>query len=87
MRLTPQRLAAGLAAVAAVALTGCVSLFPKSEPAQLYRFGPTGVTAGVAGPGTVPLGLLRAIVQQWIADQHSGPLGERSLPGAEQRGR
>lgn len=57
MRLTPQRLAAGLAAVAAVALTGCVSLFPKSEPAQLYRFGPTGVTAGVAGPGTVPLGL------------------------------
>lgn len=57
MRLTAQSLAAGAIALAAVALTGCVSLFPKSEPAQLYRFGPTGVTAGVAGQGTVPLGL------------------------------
>lgn len=28
----------GVAAVA-VALTGCISLFPKSEPAGLYRFG------------------------------------------------
>ncbi|KRA67321.1 ABC transporter [Caulobacter sp. Root656] len=26
-------------AAAAVALTGCISLFPKSEPAGLYRFG------------------------------------------------
>jgi cholesterol transport system auxiliary component len=26
-------------AVAAVALTGCISLFPKSKPAGLYRFG------------------------------------------------
>ena len=57
MRLTPPRLAAGLVALAAVALTGCVSLFPKAEPAQLYRFGPTRVTAGVAGEGTIPLGL------------------------------
>ncbi|HWU13131.1 MAG TPA: ABC transporter, partial [Caulobacter sp.] len=24
---------------AALALTGCISLFPKSEPAGLYRFG------------------------------------------------
>lgn len=57
MRLTPKRLAAGVAALAAVALTGCVSLFPKAEPAQLYRFGSSGVAAGVAGEGTVPLGL------------------------------
>jgi cholesterol transport system auxiliary component len=26
-------------AVAAVALTGCISLFPKAKPAGLYRFG------------------------------------------------
>jgi len=29
-------------AVAAVALTGCISLFPKSKPAGLYRFGHVG---------------------------------------------
>lgn len=57
MRLTPQSLAAGAAVVAAVALGGCVSLFPKAEPAQLYRFGPSAPAAGVAGEGMVPLGL------------------------------
>lgn len=33
--------AAALAAlaIAAIGLSGCISLFPKSEPAQLYRFG------------------------------------------------
>jgi len=38
-----------LTAAAAVALAGCVSLFPKSEPAQLYRFG--GVAASQPGAG------------------------------------
>lgn len=33
-----RRPAALLLALAAVALSGCVSLFPKSEPVQLYRF-------------------------------------------------
>jgi len=37
-------------AVAAVALTGCISLFPKSEPAGLYRFG------HVAAESTRPAG-------------------------------
>jgi cholesterol transport system auxiliary component len=57
VRLKPQRLAAGVVALAAVALTGCVSLFPKSEPAQLYRFGPSETTAGVASSDLVPMGL------------------------------
>lgn len=38
-------------AVAAVALTGCISLFPKSKPAQLYSFGyaaPAGAQAQAA---------------------------------------
>jgi cholesterol transport system auxiliary component len=45
-------LAAGLAALS---LTGCVSLFPKSEPAQLYRFGATMTAAQPGQPGPVPL--------------------------------
>ncbi|MFZ0266415.1 ABC-type transport auxiliary lipoprotein family protein [Caulobacter sp.] len=32
-------------AVAAVALTGCISLFPKSKPAGLYRFGHVAVAS------------------------------------------
>ena len=49
MRLTAPKAVLGLAAVASVALAGCVSLFPKSEPAQLYRFG--GGHASQPGPG------------------------------------
>jgi len=30
----------------AVALSGCISLLPKSKPAQLYRFGPVPAAAG-----------------------------------------
>jgi cholesterol transport system auxiliary component len=37
-RSTPAAAAAALA-LAAVALSGCISLFPKGDPAQLYRFG------------------------------------------------
>lgn len=37
-------------AVAAVALTGCISLFPKSKPAGLYRFGH--VAAASSRPAT-----------------------------------
>jgi cholesterol transport system auxiliary component len=33
-----RRLTAAALALAAIALSGCISLFPKSEPAQLYRF-------------------------------------------------
>jgi cholesterol transport system auxiliary component len=33
-----RRLTAAALALAAIALSGCISLFPKTEPAQLYRF-------------------------------------------------
>ena len=35
---------------AALALTGCVSLLPKSKPAQLYRFGEAAAPAAAATP-------------------------------------
>jgi cholesterol transport system auxiliary component len=38
-------------AVCAAALTGCISLLPKSKPAQLYRFGAPAATAAVTPPG------------------------------------
>lgn len=41
-------LAAVALSAAAVALAGCISLFPKSDPSHLYRFG--GQAAEVAGP-------------------------------------
>jgi len=43
--------ALALTAAASLALAGCVSLFPKSEPAQLYRFG--GIAAAQPGPGAM----------------------------------
>lgn len=49
------------AAVAALALGGCVSLFPKAEPSQLYRFGMSGAgqpverQAGAIGIGLAPV--------------------------------
>lgn len=51
-RLPPGAAAlAGLAA--AVALSGCVSVFPKSKPAQLYTFGRGG---GAAATAQAPIG-------------------------------
>ncbi len=47
-----------LAAVAALALSGCVSVFPKSEPAQLYRFG-SSIEASAGVSGSVPMTLAR----------------------------
>lgn len=39
-------------AAASVGLSGCISLFPKAEPATLYRFG----TAPAAAPAATPAG-------------------------------
>lgn len=39
MSLLRTTLRAGTIAAVAVALTGCISLFPKTKPAGLYRFG------------------------------------------------
>lgn len=55
-----RRLTAAALALAAIALSGCISLFPKAEPAQLYRFeatpaartAPAGPTFGVLRLGT-----------------------------------
>ena len=51
----PFRLAA--AAALALSLGGCISLLPKSKPAQLYRFGAPAAAAAVR---TDPVGVLRA---------------------------
>ncbi|HEY8004035.1 MAG TPA: ABC transporter, partial [Phenylobacterium sp.] len=41
-------------AACALALSGCISLLPKSKPAQLYRFGPAPSAANApARPGSV----------------------------------
>jgi len=40
----------------ALALSGCISLLPKSKPAQLYRFGQT--AAAAPGPATGTVGVL-----------------------------
>jgi len=45
-------LKAGLGLVAALALSGCISVLPKTKPALLYRFGP-GETAAAA-PAAAP---------------------------------
>lgn len=63
MRLT----SLSLIAAASVALAGCVSLFPKSEPAQLYRFGGTaaaqpglGAMSGQVGVTVAPVDFVAA---------------------------
>jgi cholesterol transport system auxiliary component len=45
---------------AALALAGCISLLPKSKPAQLYRFGQSAAAAAPAGPaGPRTVGVFR----------------------------
>lgn len=53
-----RRLALAALAVAAVGLSGCISLFPKAEPAQLYRF-EAQVEPGKAPPSGPIYGVLR----------------------------
>jgi len=51
--LRPLRFTAVLAAALClgVALSGCISVFPKSKPAQLYQFGQTAPPPAEAAPG------------------------------------
>lgn len=51
------RLTAAALALAAIALSGCISLFPKSEPVQLYRF-EASPPAPASAPGR-PFGVMR----------------------------
>jgi cholesterol transport system auxiliary component len=57
LRTIARRAAVGaVLGAAALALAGCISLLPKSKPAQLYRFGQSAAAAapgGPAGPRTV----------------------------------
>src|SRR6185369_14598497 len=50
-----------IAAVAclSLALSGCISLFPKSKPSQLYRFGQTATAEGTAPTAARTVGVLR----------------------------
>lgn len=58
--IRPQRLLR-LAAVAvtAIALSGCISLFPKSKPAQLYRFDYAKAAEAPTPPGATLVGILK----------------------------
>lgn len=51
LRLAAPRLLIGGAA--AVALSGCITLLPKSKPAELYRFGQTPAAATAAPAGAI----------------------------------
>lgn len=53
------RLTAAALALAAIALSGCISLFPKSEPAQLYRF-TASMPSQTFAPGTA-FGVMRLV--------------------------
>ncbi|HEX3886782.1 MAG TPA: ABC-type transport auxiliary lipoprotein family protein [Phenylobacterium sp.] len=57
--LHPSRLRWATLAFAALALSGCISLLPKSKPAQLYRFGPTPV-ASASAPAANAVAVFRA---------------------------
>lgn len=50
IRFIPQALAV---AAAAMALTGCITLLPKTEPVGLYRFGVEPVAAAKGPPGAL----------------------------------
>lgn len=52
-----RRLALAALAVAAVGLSGCISLFPKAEPSQLYRLEASAQAGAV--PAGRPFGVLR----------------------------
>ncbi len=53
--IAPRALILG-ASLAALGLGGCVSLFPKSEPVQLYRFGQDSGATETNAPSTVARG-------------------------------
>lgn len=67
MRLTVSKAMLALAAVASVALAGCVSLFPKAEPAQLYRFGGDHASQPGAGASSAQVGLALSPIDFYTA--------------------
>lgn len=65
IRNAPRILAAG---ACALALSGCISLLPKSKPAQLYRFGPPPVAAPAAAPGGIAVFRTNGAFQEEASD-------------------
>jgi cholesterol transport system auxiliary component len=56
-------------AACALALSGCISLLPKSKPAQLYRFGPEPAAAAApARPGVVAVFRTNGVFQEEASD-------------------
>jgi cholesterol transport system auxiliary component len=56
-------------AVCAAALSGCISLLPKSKPVQLYRFGaPAAAAATTPGPNAVAVFLTNGSFQEESSD-------------------
>ena len=51
-----------LLAAAASLLAGCISLFPKADPAQLYRFGATAPQVQETGSGGPSFGVFLAVI-------------------------
>jgi cholesterol transport system auxiliary component len=47
-------------AACALALSGCISLLPKSKPAQLYRFGPVPTSTEIRTPAAHPIAVFRS---------------------------
>jgi cholesterol transport system auxiliary component len=68
LRLAAPRLLIG--AVCAVALSGCISLLPKSKPSQLYRFSqaPAAAPAAPARPNAVAVFRTNGKFQEEAAD-------------------
>jgi cholesterol transport system auxiliary component len=76
-------------ALTAVALAGCISLFPKTKPSQLYRFGgPSAEAAGPAAPAAARVGFLKppaTFSRAAAGDQLLSITGEQAAYIAEAR--
>jgi len=78
---------AALLAACAVALTGCISLFPKSKPAQLYRFDAVAPAsrATATGPRVGVLKLNTVFARATGGDRMLGITGSEAAFVAESR--
>ncbi|HEX3364671.1 ABC-type transport auxiliary lipoprotein family protein [Phenylobacterium sp.] len=61
-------LALAVVGVCALALSGCISLLPKSKVSQMYRFGPTPAAAPAAQTGNVAVFRTNGDFQEEAAD-------------------
>lgn len=74
--------------VAAVALSGCISLFPKSDPAQLYRFDGADLEPVAANTGAESFGVFRGRIgfqSEAAGDRILGVVGNETAYIGESR--